>query len=284
MASDIEYSVNPGEKLREILEQLYPFTASESKSYISKMDSALYADGELASLVYRSTINYMLRRLVSAAVFVKRRCKKNGLPEESIEIEIKKFINNIFDFPNATVVEQIASLLFICTKMRKATINITTEKIVRDRNENLCYICGRDLDFFNKRNEFNEKNDAWAELEHLFPKSMGGSSKLDSNLKYACTKCNAEKKSYIDDSDYHYEQICFVTDEDDGVDFHGNFKQLTKLALWSKNQYKCQFCNEPASRVGRLHLTRRNPEDNWHFLNIETYCSAHILMIKKKRE
>ena len=279
---DIEYSANPGEKLREILEDIYPLDISENKSYINKIDSSVLAEGELSSLVYRSTINFLLRRLITAAVFIKRKCKKNGQPDESIQNEIKKLINNSFSFPKSKI-DQISHLLFICTRMRKAKINAITEEIVKDRNENLCYICGRDLDFVNKQIEADKINGAWAELEHIFPKSMGGSSKLELNIKYACTKCNKEKKSYIDDSDYHYEHICFVTDEDDGVDFDCNFEQIIKLALWSKNQYKCQFCDQPASRVGRLHFTRRNPEENWHFLNIETYCSAHIIMINKKR-
>lgn len=274
---DIEETINPGERLKEILQELYPSDFSENKSSINRIDRALDAQGNLASVVYRSTINYMLRRLVTAAVFVRRKCEQTGQSEENVEIEIKRFINRHYDFPNITIVEKITSLLLVCTRMRRASIGSAVGKVVKDRNENHCYLCGRDLNFIIKN------DDDWAELEHVFPKSMGGSSRLPSNIKYACSKCNQSKKSYIDDSDLHYEQICFVTDMEDGENFWGNFSREFKIAIWSRNDFRCQFCNQPASKLGSLHFTRSNPHDSWHFLNIEAYCSSHILMINKQR-
>lgn len=275
--TDVENLTNPGERLRVILEDLYPSDLSSGQSCINKMDSALFADGSLASLVYRSTINYLLRRLVSTAVFIKRKCKKNNLPELSVQIEIKRFVNNKLNIHNKNTVEKIATLLVECTEMRDDKPSPGIVKIVKERKESLCYICGRVLDFATVGNVDS------AELEHIFPKGMGGSSKADANLKYACFKCNKGKKSYIDDSDYHYEEICFVTDEDDGDKFKNDFEYAFKLAIRAKNEYQCQLCKEPASIKGELHFARRDPEDSWHFLNIETYCAAHILMIQKQR-
>lgn len=273
---DIENLTNPGERLQKILEELYPSDLAAAQSCINKMDSALFADGELASLVYRSTINYLLRRLVSTAIFIKRKCEKNGFPEASVESEIRKFVNNNLNIYNKTSTEKIVALLVECVKVREESISPGMSKAARDRGESLCYICGRQLDFKTKG-----KVDS-AELEHTFPRMLGGSSKLDSNLKYACFKCNNGKKSYIDDSDYHYEEICIVTDEDDDQ-FKKDFELTYKLAIRAKNEYQCRWCKEPAAKKGELHFARRNPEDSWHFLNIETYCTAHIVMIKKQQ-
>lgn len=273
---DFENLTNPGERLRKILEDLYPSDLSGTQSCINKMDSALFADGELASLVYRSTINYLLRRLISTAVFIERKCKKNGLPNLSVENEIKKFVNNNVNIHNQTVVEKIVTLLVECLKTRSEKITDNIVKVVKTRGETLCYICGRLLDFAT-----TGETDS-AELEHVFPRTMGGSSKMDDNLKYACFKCNNGKKSYIDDSDYHYEEICFVTDEDQD-NFKVEFEYTYKLAIRAKNEYQCRLCKEPAARRGELHFARRNPEDSWHFLNVETYCATHVLMFKKQQ-
>lgn len=274
----IENIINPGEKLRKILEELFPSDFSSGQSCVNKIDSALLAEGELASLVYRSTINYLLRRLISTAVYIDKKREKEGLPKFGVQNELRNFINRNLVIRNKSTVEKIVALLIECIKAKEETTPSSVVKAVKSRGETLCYICGRQLNFATK-----SQMDS-AEMEHVFPRNLGGSSKAEDNLKYGCFKCNQGKKSYADDSDYHYEEICLMTDEElDEESFKKSFEHTYKLAIRSKNQYSCHICNEPAVKRGELHFARRNPEDSWHFLNIDTYCAKHLVMVKKRQ-
>jgi 5-methylcytosine-specific restriction endonuclease McrA len=108
------------------------------------------------------------------------------------------------------------------------------------------------------------------QIEHKFPKTMGGSNEL-SNLKIACEYCNNEKKNYIDASDFHYEHISLSTNDDD-ESFNLEFKRSYKIALWAKSDYSCVLCGQLTEFIGRLDFVRRNPNDSWHFLNIDAVC------------
>lgn len=276
--TDMENIINPGERLRKILEELFPSDFSSGQSCINKIDSALFAEGELASLVYRSTINYLLRRLISTAVYIDKKREKEGLPKFGVQNDLRNFINKNLAIRNNSTIEKIVALLIECLKVKEEIVSPSVVKAVKLRNETLCYICGRQLDFAT----VGEMESA--ELEHVFPRNLGGSSKAEDNLRYACSKCNKWKKSYADDSDYHYEEICLMTDEEfDEKSFRASFEHTYKLAIRSKNQYSCYICNEPAVKRGELHFARRNPEDSWHFLNIDTYCAKHLVMVKKQQ-
>lgn len=276
--TDVENIINPGESLRKILEELFPSDFSNAQSCINKIDSALLAEGELASLVYRSTINYLLRRLISTAVYIDKKREKEGLPKFGVQNDLRDFINKNLMIRSKTTVEKIVALLIECLKAKEETCPQSVVKAVKSRGETLCYICGRQLNFAT----VGEMESA--ELEHVFPRNLGGSSKTENNLRYACNKCNQGKKSYADDSDYHYEEICLMTDEEiDEESFRASFEHAYKLAIRSKNQYSCHICNEPAVKRGELHFARRNPEDSWHFLNIDTYCAKHLVMVRKRQ-
>jgi 5-methylcytosine-specific restriction endonuclease McrA len=268
--------VNPGEALRDFLCSLFPQDLEERGSCIAKIDSALLADGELSSLVYYSTVNYMMRRILTAAILIARKCERYGFTDQVFESKLRAYIANNLKIPNAINVDKLTGLIRECLESREKRINATSEKAVKEREENLCFICGGPMDF-STTHELGS-----ATLEHVWPRMMGGSSKPD-NLKYSCYKCNQFKANTIDVSDYHYEEICLATDEEDAKEFERDFSRVYKVAAWAKNGYECQMCKRPASRVGRLELLRRNTSDSWHFLNMEAYCVAHTLMVNKRR-
>lgn len=112
------------------------------------------------------------------------------------------------------------------------------------------------------------------QIEHIWPKEMGGKDD-DDNLKAACEQCNQSKQSYIDASDFHYEEICLITDKTDN-NFETELNWQYRVALWAKNNYECVRCGKPAQYKGTLEFVRSNPNDSWHFLNIDTYCEDHI--------
>ena len=104
-------------------------------------------------------------------------------------------------------------------------------------------------------------------------KEWGGSNK-EFNLKAACKKCNKFKEEFIDYTDFHFEQMTYKSVLED-YPIHEEFKYAHKLAIWGKNNYKCIICNREAVVAGPLKFKRNNPEDAWHFLNIDAYCDEH---------
>lgn len=266
---------NSGEALRSLLQELFPFGSTDS--YLERIDTALLADGQLSLLAYRSTINYLVRRLISTAVMLERRALAANAPESVLEQEVRRFINVELNLPRIGFkTEQIVGLLMECLRVRSENLPAAAGTRSRHGQSGLCYICGRTLDFVTAG--LTES----AELEHIFPREMGGSSKWERNLAYACHKCNQTKQSYIDDSDFHYEEMCLSVEED-SESFDCAFQYVYKVAAWTKANFRCEICGTEASRVGELSLLRRNENDGWHLLNMAAYCPSHALRLRHRR-
>jgi len=111
------------------------------------------------------------------------------------------------------------------------------------------------------------------EIEHHWPRDMGGPT-VDANLRVACRKCNQFKQNRIDAADFHYEAICLTQEKGDNH-FENELRYEFRIAVWSRHNFACARCNQPAGRVGRLSFDRINPKDSWHFLNIVPRCERH---------
>jgi hypothetical protein len=275
---------SPGQQLRLFLQELFPPDSSDRDTFANRIDRAFYANGELSELLYSSTINYMIRRLINTAEFIKRNCNKNNQSEERFIVKLREYIKEQLKIPKGKI-EQLHTLLRECLKSRNKDVTSMrkriTKKDAKKRNEK-CYLCGCDLDFDSKNNnekDNNKDNDFAPEVEHIWPRTMGGLSEGE-NIKICCSKCNRNKQDYIDYSDFHYEEISLVSDEGD-PHFSTEMKRVYELALWSKSEFKCLICQRPASYVGKLRLKRRNSDDSWHFLNIDSYCENHFLIKRK---
>ncbi|MEI6442701.1 MAG: HNH endonuclease [Nostocales cyanobacterium ELA583] len=263
---------NPGQQLRDLLKRIYPFTLedlnssdSEDNSFVSRIDDALIAEGNFSNLVYESSINYLLRRLINTAEYLRRKYESDIFPPEQFLFELRRFITENTHIESDKV-EIILSLLKLCIDAKDKELKSPRKRRIfknAQQNDQLCcYICGKELE---KREE--------VQVEHIWPKAMGGATE-DFNLKLCCSYCNNAKKNYIDATDFHYEQICLVSDKDDKY-FSTELKREYKIAIWAKNNYSCSVCNKPALSVGKLNFGRLNQDDSWHFLNIEAYCNEH---------
>lgn len=255
--------INPGERLRDYLKEIFPLQAESKASFVDRIDEGIKAEGELTKLVYESTVNYLLRRLINTAEFLRRRYETDEYPESFFIDELRKFLREELRL-NSTEVEKIFSMLLVCLSIKKQSRKHKKKRILKQylqaNNELLCYICGRAL--------VEEE----AQIEHLWPKAMGGLER-ELNLKIACPQCNCEKWNYIDSSDFHYEEICLIGDEEaNDESFQKEFKRVYKIASWSKNNYKCILCDLPTNQVGKLKLVRKNLNDSWHFLNVDAIC------------
>ncbi|HAO09762.1 MAG TPA: hypothetical protein DCQ51_00920 [Planktothrix sp. UBA8407] len=263
--------INPGEQLQELLREICPPDA-EDNSFISRIDYLVDAEGELKKLIYDSTINYVLRRLISTADFLKRQCDKQEKYDESFIVKLREFLKENMRFPEENI-ELIRVLITECLDAKRKKVNSTLKKEIRrtaKNNNRFCYLCGIELEY-DLKSPNNVHNSV--EVEHKWPRAMGGLSDAF-NLEVACQACNGKKADYIDASDFHYEEICLVTDEND-QHFSTEMKREYELALWAKTEFKCSLCQKPASDSGKLKLSRKNPNDSWHFLNIEIFCEQH---------
>src|SRR6185295_3285689 len=252
MAELANGEIHPGQELRRLLREMYPPQA-EQLSTIARLDAALMADGEFHQLVYESSINYMLRRLVTTATYLRRRVDSAGLPESRFIYNLRTFLSNELSLPTNRV-EILLALLMACTQVSKRTPTRKTLRRAR-RSEReaagaLCYICGGDLD----HTQGNLHNSAM--IDHLWPRSLGGPNEGD-NLRLACRQCSEKKGNFLDASDFHYEQISLVSDKGD-EHFSAEMRRTYEIALWSKNEFKCMRCGKPASVLGRLEFGRRN--------------------------
>lgn len=271
MPADRAADINPGQQLQIILRQIYDPYAEDKGSFVSKVDDALIAEGEFKQLVYDSTINYVLRRLITTAEFIKRSVEKNNLPESRYVYKLRAFLNSQLHIPTDKV-EHILALLILCTKVSRKTP--TPKMLSRIRKsaagrggQMSCYICGIALQ--DSRPGVYDS----AEVEHVWSNAMGGSNE-DFNLKMSCLRCNKSKASFIDASDYHYEEMCLVSHKED-EHYSTEMRRDYEVALWAKNDFKCMRCQKPALIVGKLDFGRRNLDDSWHFLNINVYCREH---------
>lgn len=269
MKSDLEDS-SPGRRLRDLLRTIYPLENTDS--FVSKIDHALNAEGDLVSYSYESLINYMTRRFINTAEYIRRKFKKD---ERGFLLELKSFVRNNTRIPRNQV-DRVTELLRQCSEAVNDSI---TEGEVRDsirqaRDDGmLCYICGCKLEFLDRDSL------SFAEAEHHWPHQMGGINEK-TNVKAACRRCNRDKKNYIDSSDYHFEHISLKTEQDDDS-FSSEFRREYRIAVWAKNDFCCMNCGQPASRVGELVFTRREPSDIWHFLNIEAYCRGCLKLLRR---
>ena len=270
---------NPGEQLRELLTSLYPIVENNEQnaasSFVFNIDYAFKADGSFSQLLYDSSINYLVRRLINTSAYLKRKYQSDNYPPEKFFDELRKFVEQETRIEE-TEREKIIVLLQQCLQAKNKKRKSKSKKLQKGRiiknaintyGELRCYVCGKSL------TESDDKQNNKIEIEHYWPQSLGGMTQ-DFNLKISCSSCNNHKKSYIDFSDFHYEHICLINDKDD-VYASREIRKEQKIALWAKNEYSCSVCSRTAAEIGRLSFGRINLNDSWHFLNIQSYCDLH---------
>ncbi|BAZ80549.1 HNH endonuclease [Sphaerospermopsis kisseleviana CS-549] len=275
--------INPGQQLRDLLKTIYPLDSesiviTEDNSFVSRIDFGLVAGGNFMKLVYDSSINYLLRRLINTADYLRRKYDSDMFPPEKFLIELRRFLTENTNIQQDKI-EQILSLLILCLDAKNKKLKNSKKQRIfnqaKSNNQLCCYICGNSLEEIIEENktvkdlEIKEKS----QVEHIWPRAMGGSSE-EFNLKLSCPYCNKVKKNYIDAADFHYEQMCLVSDKND-QSFSTEFVKDYRIAISAKSNYSCSVCGKPALTVGPLKFGRVNPNDSWHFLNIEVYCNEH---------
>lgn len=252
---------SPGHLLRELLIELYPFDPQARQGILSTLDDAVKAEGMLTHTTYLSAINYLLRRLVTSARFIYRKYYLSTRSSTEYLQRLRQYLKDNTDIPHSAR-EKVFILLQSCVEESESdrpTQN--TKNRIRKRiskQGQTCYICGKD---------FGDP----LEVEHIWPKTLGGSN-IDNNLTLACPRCNRAKDDFVDGSDFHYEEISLVSDDDD-INFETEFNWVYRVAVLAKHNYCCSACGKPVSDVGELVFSRRDPSDSWHYLNIDAYCS-----------
>lgn len=269
--------VNPGEKLRDLLSGMLRFNPANDTSVFAQIDEMMKANGELALLTYSSLMNYITRRLITVAEYLKRKYNGDDYPSGHYIEKIRDYLKDHTKIPSDQQ-EKVLALLLECLTARSRRVRPKVKERMRRQAQEKglrCYICGCDMDF-----SLNDKYRA-AVIEHVWPNAMGGASE-ETNLRVSCKKCSEHKQSYMDSSDFHFEEICLV-DEEGSDDFDRKLNRQFKIAIWAKSNYACVLCGKPASS-GSLGFARRDFDDNWHFLNMDAYCDEHLAQIRSLRE
>ena len=276
----VENDTNPGEQLQKLLEEIYPLEPQDNSTeqnsfFVFNLDFAFKAEGNFSKLVYQSSINYLVRRLIYTAAYIKKKYQSDNYPPEKFVNELRRFIQEEtrIEYNNT---EKIIILLQQCLEARNKKRKSSSKKVQKKRivtntinqcGELRCYICGQSL----SETEMEEQDTI--QIEHFWPQALGGRTQ-DFNLKVSCLYCNNNKKSHIDYSDFHYEQICIINHKND-INCSDELARKYKIAIWAKNGYSCSVCGKKASEIGKLGFGRINLNDSWHFLNIESYCDLH---------
>ncbi|MCW2926605.1 MAG: endonuclease [Thermoleophilia bacterium] len=74
------------------------------------------------------------------------------------------------------------------------SISGATRRAVIERDGRLCQVCGRPVVISSGRRSRKQHPDNLLTLDHLVPRSKGGSSTVD-NLRVACRACNMRRSS-----------------------------------------------------------------------------------------
>jgi ribosomal protein S14 len=270
MAGIYEAEANPGHKLQILFREMFPFSAESQPSFLSRIDDTLEANGELSELAYDSTINYMTRRLITTAKFLKRRVEADGLPDSVFADRLRNFVENEISLPKGKR-ELVFTLLFECARVsgRNSSERLSRMKrtAIREGRDLRCYFCGIATNLVE-----DNKHDS-PTLDHVWPNSLGGTNS-DPNFRVICFNCNNSKATFIDASDFHYEEICLSLGKED-THFSNEMKRQYEVAIWAKSAFECTRCGKAAVYMGKLQFSRRSVRDSWHFLNIDAYCQEH---------
>ncbi|WP_460927100.1 HNH endonuclease [Pseudomonas sp. MC6] len=138
--------------------------------------------------------------------------------------QLVRYIQESFEISRASnsgVLDRFAFLTMQAEKSSRRDINASTRKLSASRGLNNCYVCGRDI------YEVTTDPAAKLELEHIWPQSFGGDSKVD-NLLPSCCDCNREKGSMLlwQNSNVH----SFVLKPSPSVDEWTSIKRKEKIA------------------------------------------------------
>jgi len=266
---------NPGFLLKEELSKIIQYDPAEKAGFITRVDDALLAEGQLSRIIYESTLNYLVRRLITVAEYFKRKYYDTTDSDNEYWSKLRLYLRDYTNIP-ASKQERVFSILLRCVWERNRVPSDGTHNAVikRAKSQNArCYICGREVIYDRHGDDpYNQR----AEVEHIWPKTLGGSNN-ETNLTIACERCNKMKDDYIDYSDFHYEEVCAVTDESMGKSFPDDFNWSYRLPVLAKSGFVCaeDGCDRDPRLHGELQLQRVDPFDSWHFLNVDAYCDRH---------
>ncbi len=253
----------PGQKLKSFLKEHY----SQGRSYLTKIDGDFNANGNIETYFYESSINYLVRRLITAAKLMYGVFKAQG--DLRIKSEIRVYLEYYSPFQGSEL-QYVSNILVECCRVSEDDFNSTSKKAVdyqaKRYNWN-CYSCGCKFNYDKENMPDSPTHD------HNWPRMMGGASEQE-NIRLMCFKCNSKYKSdYIDTYDYHFEQISLLHNSySDWESKEKGFNGVYEFAVLAKSEFCCAGCGQPAYKVGDLKMGPIVSSDSWHFFNLTAYC------------
>jgi hypothetical protein len=224
-------------------------------------------------------VNFVLARLVVRGIQI-----QNQAPTEEIRFEKwTEAVSDVLDVPPPVRDDVVWHLSKICPRAASAAgTSLKTHQ--RDkvtefarRHSHRCYICGQYLEYDEYASDDSDE-EAKAqfemrrfEIDHLFPQGRGG-GRSPRNLGACCNSCNRYKDSLLSYADFIVENAIMTSSSAESV--AKTFGGKTRFALLWRQQGTCALCDKKFHDADdeRLYLFRRNPEDSYHFLNVDIAC------------
>lgn len=126
-SSIIQYKKSPGGKLKDLLQKLIPFdNGLERENFVSNIDDMLKSDAEFEYVVYDSCINYLVRRLITTAAYIKKKYLTDLYTSGRYIVELRSFLQNETRF-DKTRIEEILVLLQECLDTKATHVSSRTK-------------------------------------------------------------------------------------------------------------------------------------------------------------
>ena len=260
------YEMHPGQELKALLLNFYP---NDKRGFLVQADSDFRADGELKNVFHDSFINYLVRKLVTATIYLSKEHKDHG--DGKVKREIRSYLEYYSPFTGAHLLK-VADILYRCLQASEDDFDDRSKRAVKyqaDKYNWGCFACGLPLEL----KDSTASN--YATSDHKWPKGMGGLSKQE-NIRLLCKECNNRyKKDYIEASDYHYEEIALThRNYEDFEKKEKKYNRIYEFAVLAKSDFTCIGCGQPAYKVGELKMGRKSTADSWHYINLGAFCSS----------
>ncbi len=178
---------NPGEELQRLLKKIYPPDTEGRTSFIQRIDSGLRAEGDFAELVYDSCINYMVRRLITTAEYI-RDMRREGRPDPD-----RRFGQSFrISFAQTELFSKATERSLVCCEVRSVRNSSNGQYQERIRAEDRIGAC--DVTYVDEPDLLTRTRASGAQ----WPTRCAASQDL--NLRVACPSSKS-KADFVDASD-----------------------------------------------------------------------------------
>lgn len=243
----------------------------------------------LKDVLHERYVNYVYSRLVIAGCHELAKMPSTWSTEEQQDAEVervlRKAVESVFDPIDGVRDKIVYYLTRLCPRIRKKSADPTDiqKSVIRATAKNeghRCYLCGAILHYDGRpygddaeANIVEKRKVRTFTIEHLWSKARGG-SRHRSNLGACCQDCNNLKHHLLSFADFPLEQVMTHSVKHESI--LTEVPKQARLALLWRQHGCCEMCGNRLFKIDpeSLFLTRREPDEPYHFFNLMAVCGA----------